>query len=180
MAMAIDPVSGQLWQAENARDNIQLAMPGLANDNALPHDELNRIERGGHYGWPYCYDMNVPSPEYPGERCTGYRAPQRLLPAHAAPLGMLFYGGAGFPLRYRQSLVITYHGYRQFGHRVVALLADRTGLQRSVDLVTGTRPKVRTGVMAPVGIQQGVDGDLYFADDHAHAIFKLHYNVQLR
>lgn len=113
MAMAIDPVSGTLWQAENSRDNIQLAIPGLANDNALPHDELNRIERGSHY----------------------------------------------------------------HGHRIVALLAERTGPRRSVDLVTGTHPQAGIGVMAPVGIQQGIDGALYFADDHAHAIFKLQYNA---
>ena len=178
MAMAVDPASGKLWQADNARDSIQLAMPGLANDNELPHDELNLIERGVHYGWPYCYDANLASPEYPGQRCTGYRAPRRLLPAHAAPLGMLFYRGDNFPTRYKNSLIVTYHGYRQHGHRIVALLPDRAGhpLGRSVDLVKGSRLKGVTGVVAPVGIMQGADGDLYFADDHARAIFKLHYN----
>jgi glucose/arabinose dehydrogenase len=99
MAMALHPASGKLWQADNARDSIQLAMPGLANDNELPHDELNLIEPNAHYGWPYCYDANLASPDYPGQRCSTYRAPKRLLPAHAAPLGMLFYRAGGFPAR---------------------------------------------------------------------------------
>jgi glucose/arabinose dehydrogenase len=40
-ALAIHPLTGALWEADNARDFIQAAMPGLANDNELPHDELN-------------------------------------------------------------------------------------------------------------------------------------------
>jgi len=46
MAMAIDARSATLWQADNARDAIQLAMPSLKNDDELPHDELNRIVAG--------------------------------------------------------------------------------------------------------------------------------------
>jgi glucose/arabinose dehydrogenase len=184
MAMAVDPASGTLWQGENGRDSMQLAIPALPNDNELPHDELNKIEQGGHYGWPYCYDMNLSSPEYPGERCVGFKAPLRLLPAHAAPLGMVFYRGAGFSARYVHSLIVTYHGYRQHGHRIVALLPDGAGnpLGRSVDLVVGARATgvgETPGVTAPVGIAQGPDGDLYFADDHAHAIFKLHYDASV-
>lgn len=177
MAMALHPASGKLWQADNARDSIPLAMPGLANDNELPHDELNLIEPNAHYGWPYCYDANLAIPDYPGQRCSAYRAPKRLLPAHAAPLGMLFYRAGGFPARYKNSLLVTYHGYRQHGRRIVALLPDRAGnpLGRSVDLVTGARLKGIVGVAAPVGIAQAPHGDVCFADDHARAIFKLHY-----
>lgn len=179
MAMAVDPGSGKLWQAENARDSIQRAMPGLSNDNELPHDELNLIERGAHYGWPYCYDMNVPSPEYATQRCAGRKAPARLLPAHAAPLGMLFYRGPGFPANYTHSLIMTYHGYRQHGHRIVALMPDKAGnpLGRSVELAVGGRVKGMLTIAAPVGIAQGLNGDLYFADDHAGAIFALHYDA---
>jgi glucose/arabinose dehydrogenase len=180
MAMALDQ-QGRLWQGENGRDAINAAMPGLKNDDELPHDELNLVERGADYGWPYCYDDNRSSPEYPTANCSSYRAPVRLLPAHAAPLGMLFYRGSAYPAKFAGSLIVTYHGYRQHGHRVVALLADRSGDPRgnSVDLVTGSRQKGE-GFGAPVGISLGPDGKLYITDDHDGMVTRLSYEGIVR
>ncbi|MBQ5947764.1 sorbosone dehydrogenase family protein [Massilia sp. ST3] len=179
MAMAIDHRTRTLWQGENARDGIHAAMPALKNDNELPHDELNAIRRGGDYGWPYCYDQGVASPEYPAASCKAYLPPARLLPAHAAPLGMVFYTGNRFPAAFQNSLLITYHGYRKHGHRVVALL-DKGGAGpagASVTLVTGSRRQVK-GMGAPVGIGLGPDGDVYISDDHDGIVVKLHHEVQ--
>lgn len=176
MALAIDPRTGQLWQGENGRDGIQAAMPALKNDDELPHDELNAIVAGADYGWPYCYDNNLSSPEYPHASCRDKRAPVRLLPAHAAPLGMVFHSGAGWPAAFAHSLVLTYHGYRKHGHRVVALL-DQPGkgpLGRSVTLVEGARGRVKS-VGAPVGIAVGADGGVFVSDDHAGIVARLHY-----
>jgi glucose/arabinose dehydrogenase len=176
MAMAVDARTGQLWQGENARDGIQAAMPALKNDDELPHDELNAVVAAGDYGWPYCYDAGLPSPEYPKADCRGKRSPARLLPAHAAPLGMAFYTGAQFPPMFAHSLVIAYHGYRQHGHRVVALLdqAKNGPAGRSVTLVTGTRGRAQ-GLGAPVGVKVGADGDVYISDDHGGIVARLHY-----
>jgi glucose/arabinose dehydrogenase len=175
MAMAVDTRTGALWQGENGRDAMQAAMPSLKNDEDLPHDELNLIVAGGDYGWPYCYDNGLPSPEYPKAGCRGGRAPVRLLPAHAAPLGMVFYTGKQFPPELTRSLLVTYHGYRQHGHRVVALLdggkAGPTG--RSITLVEGERGR-RNGLGAPVGIAIGADGDVYISDDHGGTVARLH------
>ena len=177
MAMTIDGRDGALWQGENARDAIAAAMPQLKNDNELPHDELNRIERGAHYGWPYCYDQGVASPEYPGAACRRYRAPVRLLPAHAAPLGMVFYTGKAFPPAYTNSLLMSFHGYRQHGHRIVALLPDAKGapLGKLVDLVRRSEGKAPT-LGAPVDIKVGANGDVYIADDHTGRVLLLHYS----
>lgn len=176
MAMAVEPRTGTLWQGENARDSIHAAMPGLINDNELPHDELNAIVSGGDYGWPYCYDMGTPSPEYPTAPCGNYLAPARLLPAHAAPLGMTFYNATQFPSLYRESLLVAYHGYRRHGHRVVALLDEGKGVSagRSVTLVHGDRRRAK-GLGAPVGIAVGLDGGVYMSDDHAGIVAKLYY-----
>jgi glucose/arabinose dehydrogenase len=175
MAMAFDR-DGSLWQGENGRDAINAAIPGLSNDDELPHDELNLVERGADYGWPYCYDDNRSSPEYPKANCPTYRAPRRLLPAHAAPLDMTFYAGRAYPPRYNGSLVITYHGYRKHGHRIVALLPDGSGAPfgKSVDLVIGSRQKGK-GFGAPVGVSLGNDGKLYLADDHDGTVARLSY-----
>jgi len=176
MAMAIDARSGQLWQADNGRDNMQAAMPSLKNDDELPHDELNLVAPGADYGWPYCYDDNLASPEYPKADCRTYRAPSRLLPAHAAPLGMAFYTAAQFPAAFRNSLIVTYHGYRKHGHRVVALLdAGKAGpMGQSVTLVEGARG-AEGGIGAPVAVGVGADGDVYLSDDHGGIVARLHY-----
>jgi glucose/arabinose dehydrogenase len=175
MAMSFDR-NGQLWQADNGRDAIGAAMPGLKNDDELPHDELNLVERGADYGWPYCYDDNRSNPEFSGAGCASYRAPRRLLPAHAAPLGMAFYSGDAYPARFSGSLVVSYHGYRQHGHRVVALLPGRNGapLGNSIDLVTGSRQNGKH-LGAPVGVSLGPDGKVYLADDHEGVIVRLSY-----
>jgi glucose/arabinose dehydrogenase len=175
MAMAFDR-HGRFWQGENGRDAINAAMPELKSDDDLPHDELNLVERGGDYGWPYCYDDNRSSPEYRQAGCSTYRAPRRLLPAHAAPLGMLFYTGDRYPAEFVGSLILTYHGYRQHGHRVVALLADGSGapLGRSIDLISGSRQKGK-GFGAPVGVSLGPDGRLYITDDHDGIVARLSY-----
>jgi len=180
MALAFHPATGALWQAENARDAIQAAMPGLKSDEDLPHEELNLIKAGQHYGWPYCYDNNVASPEYPKTGCAAkYAAPQRLLPGHAAPLGMTFYTASRFPAMYKNSLLIGYHGYRANGHRLVALLPDAAGapLGKSVELIKGWERKGKQGRGAPVDVKQGQDGDIYLADDHNGLALKLHYEA---
>ncbi|OEZ80595.1 glucose / sorbosone dehydrogenase [Janthinobacterium sp. HH103] len=180
MALAFHPATGELWQAENARDAIQAAMPELKSDENLPHEELNLIKADRHYGWPYCYDDNVASPEYPKTACAAqYAAPQRLLPGHAAPLGMTFYTASRYPALYKNSLIIGYHGYRSNGHRLVALLPDKAGapLGKSVELIGNWERKGKQGRGAPVDVKQGQDGDIYMADDHNGLVLKLHYEA---
>lgn len=177
MALAFQPGSGALWQGENARDALQAAMPTLKDDNDWPHDELNLVQAGAHYGWPYCFDDNRASPEYPKAACATYRAPARLLPGHAAPLGMTFYTGSAFPVLYKNSLIVGFHGYRQNGHRLVALLPDAAGapLGKLVELIGGWGAKPGQEMGAPVDVKQGPDGQIYIVEDRSGRIVRLQY-----
>lgn len=165
VALAVHP-SGTVLQAENSRDAIHLPL-GLPNDDALPHDEINVLVAGRHYGWPYCYDRGVSAPEFPRYDCAAMMRPARLLPAHAAPLGMAWWSGPKAPAAWRDWLVIAYHGYRANGHRVVAFKVDARGVPvgGSVDLITGWGRRGDRGPGAPVSVLAGQDGALYLTDD---------------
>ncbi len=83
------PFTGELWGSDMGRNNI---------GEGLPPDELNLIEQGKNYGWPYCHSARVPNPEYNDPaRCANTEAPRFDFPSHWAPLGTLFYGGLNFP-----------------------------------------------------------------------------------
>ena len=116
--------SGTLLQAENSID-----LPGLHQ----PFEELNLIEDGGFYGWPYCYDNDKINRLWPthGRRICHkpdrHKQPWILLPPHAAPLDMRYYNGEMFD-SLKGKLLISWHGYRQTGHRLVAYATDNKGL----------------------------------------------------
>lgn len=173
MALAVLP-GGQLLAASNARDYINRADPALSDED-LPHEPLNRIEQGADYGWPYCYDDRLPSPEYPKSGCGSKHAPTLLLPPHAAPLGMLLYRGKGLA-GLDGRLLIAYHGYRAKGHRIVSLALDGQGNPRGQpedlvagwDYAEGAHPQG-----SPVSIWQMDDGSVLISEDHNSSLLRL-------
>jgi glucose/arabinose dehydrogenase len=135
MALALHPnfpdAGYAFLQAENGRD-----LPDIFK----PNEEINAIEQGRHYGWPYCYDLSTPSPEFRivlqsgiyKSLCSGnalYKAPFSLLPPHGAPLAMLYYHGAKFP-ELEGKLLIGLHGYRPTGSRVIVYDVDDHGFPK--------------------------------------------------
>jgi glucose/arabinose dehydrogenase len=162
MGLAEFPASGVIVQAENSRDSIDDVMPELSNDEDLPPDELNVLEAGGRYGWPYCYGANIPSPEYLHWNCTGYHPPTVPLPAHAAPLGMAYWDGG---------LAVGYHGYRAHGHRIVWFPVDAEGRPQDEpkDLVFDWENPAG----APTDVKAGADGALYVTEDHNGTVLRL-------
>lgn len=147
--------SGTILQAENSRDAIHKPLQ-LKDDNELPHDELNVLESGKHYGWPYCYDKQIPAPEFPRANCSTSTPPYLLLPAHAAPLSLGWW---------RDTLVIAYHGYRANGHRLVSFQTDKRGLPVGNPVVLIDGWKGMHGNGAPVDIRAGTQGRLFISDD---------------
>ncbi|MFE0755336.1 PQQ-dependent sugar dehydrogenase [Inquilinus sp. NPDC058860] len=173
MALAVLP-NGTPLALVNARDAIDQADPGLS-DEALPHDFYTVLRENADYGWPYCYDDRKPSPEYPHFDCSRVEVPTLLLPPHAAPLGMLVYRGSALP-GLEGRVLMTYHGYRDTGHRVVALAIDDRGLPQGEpqplvsgwDAAKGVRPQG-----APLGLAELADGSVLISEDHNGTLLRL-------
>jgi glucose/arabinose dehydrogenase len=173
MALVVSPNS-QIIDAVNARDAINSIDRSLSDDD-LPHDTLDYLVAGADYGWPYCFDNNRPSPEYPQYDCGKKVAPDRLLPPHAAPLGMLIYHGQALPDQHGH-LIIGYHGYRDLGHRLVSVALDKhfRPSGEPQDLVWGWNDVPGNHPMgSPVALAEMPDGSLLVTEDRNGTLLKI-------
>ena len=173
--------SGTLVQVENGRDDITAADPKL-DDETLPHDELNVLDRAtiNDYGWPHCYDNAVASPEFRSFACATTTRPWRLLPAHSAPLGLTYWTGPNAPASFAGRLLLSLHGYRDTGHRLIAFDVDAQGrpIGEPVTLIDDWGEKELPGgesqnLGGPVGVFPMPDGSLLVADDRNNIIVSL-------
>lgn len=183
MALAVHPGSGILVQGENSRDSINKHDASLTDQEGdLPHEELNVIEQNGHYGWPYCFDNGTPAPEYRGRvDCTRYKNPALLLPGHGSPLGMAYYTGDMFPAAYKNNLLVTYHGYRSQGHRLVLVPVDAQGVPgggEPLDIIRGWEKTAdgRDPQGAPVDVHVAKDGSIYVTEDKNGTVLRVFFD----
>lgn len=164
------PWDGTLYATENGRD--------LLGDD-LPPDELNRIERGHFYGWPFVYGAGVPDPDLGAGRAA--EAARAIAPAHAfrahnAPLGLAFLRGSNLPAGYSRTALVALHGSwnrsQPDGYKVVALDWQPDGRIVERDFLTGFIGD--QGVLGrPAGIAQGPDGAIFITDDYAGVIYRV-------
>lgn len=172
MALAVHPQSGIVIQGENGMD-----LPNIEQ----PYEELNVLSKGKHYGWPYCYSAGEVSPAFQKtvtpEMCLKqYILPKIFMPAHIAPLGLIYYQGNLLP-NLKNKLIVTWHGYQKYGHKIVAYPVDQTGIPKNNkyqeivsgwNALEGVRP-----LGAPAGILELHDGSILVMDDKNGAILRI-------
>lgn len=168
MALAVHPRSGLLLQGENSLDVF------ARDPRRDPPDELNVIEPGRHYGWPYCTGDSLVTPEYARDKidCRNFTPPAVPLPPHSAPLGIAYYTGAKFA-ELGSKLLVGFHSLNPQpgnGHRIGVYDVDEaTGAPRRSppqwlvddwDEKPGLRP-----AGTPVGLTIASDGSIWFVED---------------
>jgi glucose/arabinose dehydrogenase/mono/diheme cytochrome c family protein len=190
---------GRMFATQHGRDQLRENWPKLytaeqgANE---PAEELVQLERGGDYGWPYCYyDLTqqklLLAPEYGGDgkkvgRCADKRAPIAAFPAHWAPDDLALYDGSQFPSAYREGAFIAFHGswnrapFPQAGYNVVFQpLADGKASGKYVVFANGfAGGNFDPGAAAhrPTGLAIARDGSLYISDDAHGRIWRVTYH----
>jgi len=183
MALAVHPTSNLLIQGENSRDSVNKLDASLTDQEGdLPHEEMNVITEGAHYGWPYCMDNGTPTPEYRGRvNCSNYKNPALLLPGHVSPLGMTFYTGNMFPAAYKNNLIVTFHGYREYGHRLMLIPTDAQGVPGAgepLDIIRGWEKSAdgRDPQGAPVDVTVAADGSLFVTEDKNGDVLRVFFD----
>ena len=169
-----DPRTGVLWADDMGQDR-------LGDD--LPPDEVNRIEDGKHYGWPYFIGRNLPNPDLksPKGGISADRAvpPALELPAHSSPIDLKFYTGRQFPAAYRGAMFVVLHGSssrtEKIGYKVVRVVMNNGRPAGTEDFISGW---LKDGKVSgrPAGLAVAPDGSLYISDDNKGFIYRVAYN----
>jgi glucose/arabinose dehydrogenase len=171
----LDPKTGVMWANDMGQDQ-------LGDD--FPPDEINRVEDGKHYGFPYLVGNNKPNTLLTNPKGSLKESdatpPAFEIPPHSSPIDMRFYTGKAFPNPYRGALLLVLHGsggnYKKERipgsvKRVIFKDGKITGLE---DFVTGF---VQNGQVLgrPAGIVTGPNGELFISDDNKGFVYRVTY-----
>lgn len=164
------PITGKLYGTDNGRD--------LLGDD-IPHCELNLIEEGQFYGWPYTYDDKVVDPDFGEGHEQDIAASKEMvlgLGAHVAPLGIKFFDPDNTPAGYEGAALIALHGSWNrsvlSGYKVVSVHFGEDGRVEQRDFLTGFELDEDV-IGRPVDMEQGPDGAIYISDDYAGTIYRV-------
>jgi glucose/arabinose dehydrogenase len=167
-----NPINKQLYFSDNGRD-------WMSED--VPQDELNRVTKVGQdFGAPYCYQGNIPDPEFGwGHNCSDYVPPILLTGPHSAGLGLRFYTGNMFPRKYKNAIFLARHGSwnrsKKFGGDVLVVHLNKNGTVKSTEVFLTGFIENNNYIGRPVDLQQLADGSLLLSDDWNGAVYRITY-----
>ena len=171
-----DPRTGILWADDMGEDKHGEEKPG---------DEINRIEDGKHYGWPYFIEQNTPNTNLTDAKGTLKASeatqPALLLQPHSSPIDLRFYTGTRFPTAYRGAMFVALHGSsptsrkEKIGYKVIRILFKEGRPVGQEDFVTGWLQDGQANSGRPAGLITGADGALYISDDSKGFIYRVSY-----
>ncbi|MBA2286840.1 MAG: PQQ-dependent sugar dehydrogenase [Ktedonobacteraceae bacterium] len=176
VGLAVNPWTRRIWIDVNGRDQM--------GDN-LPPETVYQLVDQGDYGWPRCHAGTIHDPQFghAANACQGVQVPLVKMQAHSAPLGMAFYppGAAQFPVSYRSSLYIAFHGSWNrsipTGYKVVRIpLQNGKVAGPPQDFISGWLNSNGTSWGRPVGIAFAADGSMFVSDDASGTIYHVWYH----
>jgi glucose/arabinose dehydrogenase len=169
-----DPQTRRMWADDTGQDNL---------GDEYPPDEINQIDAGKHYGFPFFVARNQPNSSQPElkdaqpDTTADTAVPPVLnLPPHVTGMDLRFYKGAQFPASYRNALFLALHGSsrKNNGYKVVRVIMKDGRPAGLEDFVVGF---LKDGVVMgrPAGLATGADGALYVSDDNKGFIYRIAY-----
>jgi glucose/arabinose dehydrogenase len=177
VGLAFNPTTHRLWASVEERDDL--------GDDLVP-DYVTEVRAGAFYGWPFAYIGAHEDPSHKGERpalVAQTVAPDVLVQAHSAVLGLVFYGGAMFPADYAGDALVALHGSwnrsRRTGYKVIRIrFKDGRPVGGYDDFITGwmADPLSKNVWGRPVGLLVAKDGSLLVAEDTGKLVWRVSYD----
>jgi Raf kinase inhibitor-like YbhB/YbcL family protein len=175
------PATGELWGMDHGMDWL---------GDGLPPEELNRIERGSKYGWPFMWGNNQVNPHLdppPGlSKAEWQRTSVPMVlgyQAHAAPMQLSFYDGPQFPVEYRGDAFVSMHGSwntRPAAGYEVVRIRFQSGQPRSFEPFVNGFVTAQGEAGRPFGNAVASDGSLLFSDDRNGVLYRVSYTGAAR
>lgn len=166
------PTTGVMWAMDNGADHL---------GDTEPPEELNRIESGRDYGWPWQWA----SSRVDGEREPGLPAPVDAVltyQAHTAPIDFVFHPGGGAYTDLAGDALVAMHGSWNrrppAGFEVLRVAFDDRGEPTEITpFASGWLVEKREGRWAqfgrPAGLAIDPSGAIYVSDDSNGVIYQI-------
>ncbi len=174
------PRTGELWGWDQGID-------WLGND--LQREEVNRLEAGKRYGWPYVFEDGKlnPQDEPPGgitgaQWAAASTNPVLMHVAHSAGMQMAFHPGGGFGPDVGGDAFVALRGSWNrkpaSGYELVRIRFDANGQATRIEpFVSGFMSRDGTGHYGrPCGVAVMRDGSILLSDDANGVIYRITYD----